>query len=163
MTLDNKQRMVHRIAYMSHHRLGVRQKALCNIHRTAVGLRNPCSLDKSNDVFRQNTFCRVCIVSDASSAHILLISDDMTVSVRAPWETLAGVLAQLYWYLQHRSYCLHENRFTVYCAQDLLVQCDELSYSRSSKSHVQCAEENQPKPETVPPTPQTCSNRLVTA
>lgn len=63
--------------------LGVTQKALCNIHRAAVGLRDPCvTLDKCNDVFRQNAFCWVRIISKASSAHKLLIPEDMTVSVR---------------------------------------------------------------------------------
>lgn len=132
---------------MLHQWLGVRQKALSNIHRTAMGVRDPCiTLAKCNDVFRQNTFYWVRIVSNASSAQILLISDDRTVSVRGMkrWP-------ERFW----QKYRLNSN----ICNTDLTVcpwkwayyllctvsvstkgfpvQCDELSYSRPSKSNVQ--------------------------
>lgn len=59
-------------------------KALCNGHSTAVGLKDPrVALVKCNDAFRQNTFCWVHVVLNTNTAYILLISDDMTVSVRS--------------------------------------------------------------------------------
>lgn len=58
-------------------------KALCNGHSTAVGLKDLCvALDKCNDAFRPNTFCCVHSVLNTNIVNILLISDDMTVSVR---------------------------------------------------------------------------------
>lgn len=98
---------------------GVTKEALCNIHRAAVGLRDPCiTLDKCNDVFRQNGFCWVCIVPNASSAYILLISDDMTVSVRAGISA-AGRNTSTAVMISATQILLfsHENGFTIYCAQ----------------------------------------------
>lgn len=102
--------------------LGVTQKALCNIHRAAVGLRDPCvTLDKCNDVFRQNAFCWVRIVSKASSAHKLLIPEDMTVSVRgmrrcpeSSWQKYRHSCSDI---CNTDLLFAHENGFAICCAQ----------------------------------------------
>lgn len=126
----------------------VTQKALCNSHRTAVGLRDPCiTLDKYNDVFRQNAFSWVHIVSNASSAYTLLISDDMTVSVRG----MKRCPERCWQKYQHSCndicnpdlpVCSWKWVYYLLCTvsvstKGLLVQYGELSYYTPSKSNGQ--------------------------
>lgn len=123
--------------------LGVTQKALCNIHRPAVGLRDPCvTLDKCNDVFRQNAFCWVRIISKASSAHKLLIPEDMTVSVRgmrrcpeSSWQKYRRSCSDIC--NTDPTVCSWKWVCYLLCTEGLLEQGDELSYYWPSKSNVQ--------------------------
>lgn len=150
---------------MLQQRLGVTQKALCNIHRAAVGLRDPCvTLDKCNDVFRQNAFCWVSIVSKASSAYKLLISEDMTVSVRGmKW------CPESCWQ-KYRSSCndicntdptVHWWKWVYYllctgCPQRA-YWCSVMNCPTTDPARAMCkgTEENHWKVETVPAPPQT--------
>ena len=147
--------MVYRKAYMLQQWLGVTQKTLCNIHGTNVGLRDPCiTLDKCNDVFRQKAFCWARIVSNATSAYILLNSDDMTVSVRGMKRCPERCL-QKYWrscnVICNTDPTVHSWKWVYYvlctvsvptkgllaCLLACLSSVDELSHYRPSKSNVQ--------------------------